>query len=59
MTDDLSELLENPFHGAALTAFVEQAQRQQGWPCPDATRRLAYQYYEAELAASPRNRRKP
>ena len=40
--DDLSELLDNPFHGAALTAFVEQAQLQQAWPCPEATRQRAY-----------------
>ena len=51
MSDDLAELFDNPFHGAALTAFVEQAQLQQGWPCPVATRQRAYQLYEADLKA--------
>ena len=55
MTDELAELFENHFHGAALQAFVEQARQQQGWPCPQATRRLAYRYYEEELAGSARN----
>jgi hypothetical protein len=54
--DDLSELLDNPFHGAALTAFVEQARLQQGWPCPAATRQRAYRLFEAELARKPGNR---
>jgi hypothetical protein len=53
--DHLSELFDNPFHGAALTAFVEQAAIQQSSsPCPIATRQRAYQLYEAELAARKR-----
>lgn len=57
MTDseELAAFLDNPFHGAALIAFVEQARSQQGWPCPEATRRRAYTLYEAELAAKPNN----
>ena len=55
MTDELAELFENHFHGAALQAIVEQARQQQGWPCPQATRQLAYRYYEEELAGSARN----
>lgn len=38
--------LDDLFHGCALRAFVEQAERTQGWPDPEETRRLAYQYYE-------------
>jgi hypothetical protein len=55
-TEDLAEFLDNPFHGAALTAFVEQARSQRSWPCPEATRQRAYALYEAELAAKPGNR---
>ena len=36
--------------GCALAALLEQAQARQGWPDPDATRRLAYQMYEDALA---------
>lgn len=56
-SDDLAAFLDNMFHGAALTAYVEQARSQQSWPCPEATRRRAYSLYEAELAAKPANRR--
>jgi hypothetical protein len=55
LTDDLAEFLDNPFHGAALIAFVEQARLQQSWPCSEATRKRAYSLYEAELAAKPNN----
>jgi hypothetical protein len=44
------------FHRCALRAFVEQAEREQSWPDPEATRRLAYRLYEGALAASERNR---
>lgn len=50
MTSD-DDILDDLFHGCALAAFVEQAIRQQGWPDPEATRRLAYVRYEAALAA--------
>ena len=46
--------LDDLFHGCALRAFVEQAERQQGWPDPEETRRLAYRYYEEALARSRR-----
>lgn len=46
--------LDDLFHGCALRAFVEQAERTQGWPDPEETRRLAYQYYEEALATSRR-----
>jgi hypothetical protein len=56
-TEDLAAFLDNPFHGAALIAFVEQARSQPSWPCPAATRKRAYSLYEAELAAKAANRR--
>lgn len=48
-------ILDDLFHGCAFTAFVEQALASQTWPCPDATRRQAYDLYESALAASPKN----
>jgi hypothetical protein len=50
------DILDEPFHGCALAAFLEQAQRQQGWPDREATRRLAYQFYEEALAEKNRRR---
>ena len=49
MPDD--EILDDLFLGCALTAFLEQAHAQQGWPDMEATRRLAYRMYEDALAA--------
>lgn len=46
-TDDI---LDDLFHGCAFAAFVEQAALSSGKPCPEATRRLAYRYYEEALA---------
>ena len=43
------EILDGLFLGCAFTAFLEQAQREQGSPCPEKTRRLAYRLYEEEL----------
>ena len=48
MTDD--DILDDLFLGCALSAFLEQAHAQQGWPDPEATRRRAYQLYEEALA---------
>ena len=50
-TDDI---LDDLFHGCAFAAFVEQAALTGGLPCPEATRRLAYRYYEEALAARQR-----
>lgn len=36
------------FHACALSAFIEQARAQQGWPDAEATRQRAYQLYEDE-----------
>ena len=46
-TDDI---LDDLFHGCAFAAFVEQAALTGGSPCSEATRRLAYRYYEEALA---------
>jgi hypothetical protein len=47
MTDSI---LDDLFHGCALTAFLKQAHAQQGWPDEEATRLLAYRLYEQALA---------
>lgn len=49
------EILDDLFHGCAFAAFVEQAALTGGSPCPEATRRLAYRYYEEALAARQRD----
>jgi hypothetical protein len=46
-TDDI---LDDLFLGCALTAFLEQAHAEQGWPDREATRRRAYRHYEDALA---------
>lgn len=46
-TDDI---LDDLFHGCAFAAYVEQAALTGSPPCPEATRRLAYRYYEDALA---------
>ncbi len=49
MSDD--DILDSPFHGSALRAFLDVWQATGQFP-PDseATRRLAYQLYEQALA---------
>lgn len=44
------EILDCPFHGAALAALVEVACESQASRCPLKTRERAYRYYEAALA---------
>lgn len=57
MTDPFDcSIIDDLFHGCALAAFVEQAQANRAWPCPDATRRRANQLYEQALATA--NKRK-
>lgn len=52
MTDEREDnLLDDLFHGCAFAAYVELANACGGVPDQDATRRLAYRYYEEELAA--------
>ncbi len=43
-------ILDDLFQGCALTAFVEQAHAQQGWPDAEAIRQRAYRLYEDALA---------
>jgi len=53
MTDEREDaILDDLFHGCAFAAYVQLAIACRGIPDPDATRRLAYRYYEEELAAS-------
>lgn len=48
--DYLNDVLDDHFLGCALAAFVESAVAC-GWiPDSEATRRLAYRYYEEDLA---------
>jgi hypothetical protein len=48
--DDLDDLLDDLFHGAAFAAYVEEACLAQGPPCPIKTKVRAYRYYEKALA---------
>jgi hypothetical protein len=47
--------LDDLFHGCALSAYLEVAAREQGWPGSEATRQLAYRLYEDAIAE--KNRR--
>lgn len=46
----LDELLDDLFHGCAFAAYMELAVTTGGSPAEEATRRLAFQYYEEALA---------
>lgn len=46
------DILTDPFHSAALIAFVEEARATGGWPESEATRRRATEIYERELTQS-------
>ena len=48
MIDD--DILDDLFHGCALTAFIEQSIEQGSLPDMEATRRRAYRLYEEALA---------
>lgn len=50
MTASDLDILDDPFHGAAFAAFVEQAALAGGPPDMDATRRCAFELYEQHLA---------
>jgi len=56
MTEPHDDILDDLFQGCALAAYVELAMTSEGVPDEAATRRLAYRYYEEELAARPRQR---
>jgi hypothetical protein len=49
MTDADDEILDGLFHGCALTAYLDQAAEQRGWPDSAATKRRANDYYEQAL----------
>lgn len=59
MTDALHALLDDLFHGCAFAAYVELAAVTGGVPDVEATRRLAFRYYEEALAARGRQRSGP
>ena len=48
--NELDEILDSLFHGAALAAFVEEACIAKDFPCPIKTRKRAYRYFEDALA---------
>ncbi|MEZ6064136.1 MAG: hypothetical protein R3B90_00160 [Planctomycetaceae bacterium] len=50
MTETLDDILDDLFHGCAFAAFMEQAVLAGGFPCPEMTRRRAFQLYEEALA---------
>jgi hypothetical protein len=51
MTDNPSiDPLDDLFHGCAFAAYLEFAIECRGVPDMNATRRLAYRYYEQSLA---------
>jgi hypothetical protein len=52
MTENIFDHL---FHRCALTAYLDQAAEQQGWPDSEATKQRAYHLYEVALAE--KNRR--
>jgi hypothetical protein len=56
MPPEYDDILDGLFHGCALAAYLDQARHQQGWPDSEATRRRAYDYYEAALAEKHRRK---
>jgi hypothetical protein len=53
---DFDDILDDPFHGAAFAAYVDEAAISSGSPCPERTRLRAYRYFEEALKEH--NRRK-
>jgi len=47
---EVDDILDDLFHGCAFAAYVELAVACRGVPDQEATRRLAFRYYEEELA---------
>lgn len=50
MSDAEDDVLDDLFHSCAFAAYVELAISCRGVPDIEATRRLAYRYYEEALA---------
>jgi hypothetical protein len=46
----IDSILDDLFLSCALTAFLERAHAETGWPDTEETRRLAYRIYEEALA---------
>lgn len=44
-------ILDDLFHGCALTAYLDEADTKRHWPESEPTRRRAFDYYESALAA--------
>lgn len=49
------DILDDLFHGCAFAAYLELAAACGGPPDQEATRRLAFRYYEEELAKKNRS----
>lgn len=47
--DTLDTILDDLFHGCAVAAFVELANKRGVFPDQEATRQLAYRFYEDAL----------
>jgi hypothetical protein len=57
MSAGIDDLLDDPFHGSALRAYLEVwAETGQFPPDLEATRERAYRYYEEALAEKHRQR---
>jgi hypothetical protein len=56
---EYDEILDGLFHAAAWAAYLDQAQAEQGWPDPEATRLRAYDYFEQALAEKNRHKFRP
>jgi hypothetical protein len=56
---EYDDFWDNLFLGCAFAAYVELAVEQQGEPDSEATRRLAYRYYEEALAEKNRRSAEP
>lgn len=51
------DILDDLFHGCAFAAYIELAREAGGPPDCEATRRLAFRYFEEELAVRQDRRR--
>ena len=47
---DFDDIMDDLFHGCAFAAYIEEAAKAGGIPCPELTRRRAFQYFEESLA---------
>jgi hypothetical protein len=57
VASSLDNILDDLFHGCALSAFVEQAKSQMSWPDEGPTRVRVYRFYEDALKV--KNSHKP